>query len=92
MTSMTGIVGYRPYVTPEEALGHGHVGAATTSTGSESRPGWFPIVVVGGIFAIVGITLYLQATGKIKPYAGPYYPPYGGYGYGYEPGLSFRIA
>lgn len=78
------IIGYTPYVTLEEA--HGHVGAV----GEPASPSWFPYIVVGGIFAIFGVSLYLQATGKIKPYSGPYYP-YGGYGYGYEPGMTFRI-
>ena len=81
---MAKIIGYTPYVTPEEA--HGHVGATGPS---ESTSSWFPYLVVGGIFTIFGVALYLQATGKIKPYSGPYYPY--GYGYGYEPGMTFRI-
>lgn len=37
--------------------------------------GWFPVVFVGGLFALIGTSMYLEATGKIQRQP-VYYPPY----------------
>lgn len=66
-----------------------HVGAATDSTGNPT-PSWFPLFVVGGIFTLIGVAMYLQVKGKLPVSSGPVYP-FSPYPY-YEPGLTFRIS
>ncbi len=52
---------------------------ASTFPGRPPEPaplgGWFPVVFVGGLFALIGTSMYLEATGKIQRQP-VYYPPY----------------
>jgi hypothetical protein len=62
-------------ITPYET----HVGATVVDPDKPREPQspWPALFLIGGIFALVGVTIYLQVKGKL-----PIYPP-SPYGYGY---------
>lgn len=77
-----------------DSSGAGYVTTTTYEVPERRQSQGSPLVALilgGGIIGIVGISLYLQATGKIKPspvyYTQPYYPPPPPHG----PGVTFNF-
>ena len=66
-----------------EHAGYEALARTGASTFPESQPpqqvaSWVPLTIFGGIFALIGASMYLEATGKIQRQP-VYYPPYDPY-------------